>query len=85
MINFFGSVMETIHTDSAYKAPSTKTYVRADIKLSPDKPVTDDQSKTTTNSDGLDRNSDRKPSVTTSPLSLFRIYLHDLALLQHFY
>lgn len=67
--NFFGSVMETIHTDSAYKAPSTKTYIRADIKMSPDKPVTDDQSKMTTNSDGLDRNSDRKPLDQACPFT----------------
>ncbi|KAL6136171.1 hypothetical protein ACLB2K_061472 [Fragaria x ananassa] len=29
--NFFGSVMETIHTDSAYKDPSRKSCRRADI------------------------------------------------------
>ncbi|PON46079.1 GPI-anchor transamidase [Parasponia andersonii] len=44
--NFFGSVMETIHTDSAYKALSRKTSGRADIKISPDKSINSDLNPT---------------------------------------
>ncbi|XP_024025189.1 putative GPI-anchor transamidase isoform X1 [Morus notabilis] len=67
--NFFGSVMETIHTDAAYRAPSRKTSGRADIKTSPDKMVTDDQIKTTTNSNVLDQSSDQKQADQACPFA----------------
>jgi phosphatidylinositol glycan class K len=39
--NFFGSVMETIHTDSAYSVLSRKESGRVEIRESTDKSVHD--------------------------------------------
>ena len=73
--NFFGSVMETIHTDSAYKALSGKSLTKADVKISPDKSTHDDHRKIIEKSDGLDQISDPKPTVTARfPFSAF-IYI----------
>uniref|UniRef100_A0A5B7AU76 Putative GPI-anchor transamidase isoform X1 n=1 Tax=Davidia involucrata TaxID=16924 RepID=A0A5B7AU76_DAVIN len=44
--NFFGSVMETIHTDSAYRALSSRDSSRAKIKISLDKSVGEDKRRT---------------------------------------
>ena len=57
MTNFFGSVMETIHTDSAYKALSSK----ADFESSLDKSLTE----MTDNSDDLGQTANLKPPVTS--------------------
>ncbi|KAK9919491.1 hypothetical protein M0R45_028082 [Rubus argutus] len=58
--NFFGSVMETIHTDSAYKALSRKSFSRAEIKTSFDKTVNGDERRILADSDGQDLLSDLK-------------------------
>ncbi|KAA8525014.1 hypothetical protein F0562_011348 [Nyssa sinensis] len=44
--NFFGSVMETIHTDSAYKALSSRDSSGAEIKKSLHKSVGEDKQRT---------------------------------------
>lgn len=64
MTNFFGSVMETIHTDTAYKALSRKSSSRAEIKTSFDKTINGDERRTLADSDGQDQLSDLKKEVT---------------------
>lgn len=58
--NFFGSVMETIHTDSAYKAPSRTSSSRAEIKMPFDQSVNDNERRVLADSDRQDRISDLK-------------------------
>ncbi|PRQ41749.1 putative legumain protein [Rosa chinensis] len=57
--NFFGSVMETIHTDSAYKALSRKSYSRAEINSLFDQSANGDK-RTLADSNGQDQFSDLK-------------------------
>lgn len=86
MTNFFGSVMETIHTDSAYKVLSRKTSSRPDNKMSPDKSIDHNQRKLVADSDGADQINVTKPVVKllNFPFSVFyflcqkkkRSYLH---------
>ncbi|KAF4350433.1 hypothetical protein F8388_005457 [Cannabis sativa] len=67
--NFFGSVMETIHTDSAYKALSRKTSSKSDIKISPDKSTNNNERKlTASDSDQLP---DTKPGEQPCPFTRF--------------
>lgn len=54
MTNFFGSVMETIHTDSAYNVLSRKESGRAEIRKSTDKLV-HDKKRSLLNSNELDQ------------------------------
>ncbi|KAM2493507.1 hypothetical protein PS1_044904 [Malus domestica] len=49
--NFFGSVMETIHTDSAYKALSRTSSSRAEFKMPFDQSVNDDERRVLADSD----------------------------------
>ncbi|KAL5566909.1 hypothetical protein UlMin_030073 [Ulmus minor] len=67
--NFFGSVMETIHTDSAYKALPRKRSGRDNIKMSPDESVNKGERKLTEKSDELDQISNVKPEC---PFTRFR-------------
>ncbi|KAL6142858.1 hypothetical protein ACLB2K_061134 [Fragaria x ananassa] len=57
--NFFGSVMETIHTDSAYKALSRKSCRRAEINMPSDQSADGDE-RTLADSNGQDQFSDLK-------------------------
>lgn len=69
MTNFFGSVMETIHTDSAYKAFSTE---RATIK----KPVDEsdhDIRRTLSSSDDQEQTSDSNTKVSAHSCQMFAI------------
>ncbi|KAJ1410326.1 Peptidase C13, legumain [Sesbania bispinosa] len=50
MTNFFGSVMETIHTDSAYRSQSNKNF-GAKTNMSLDQSISDSNSRTLRNSD----------------------------------
>lgn len=43
MTNFFGSVMEMIHTDSAYSILSRKESPRVEIEMSADKSFPDEK------------------------------------------
>jgi phosphatidylinositol glycan class K len=52
--NFFGSVMETIHTDSAYNVLSKKGSGGAEIRKSTDKSVHDNK-RSLLNSNELDQ------------------------------
>ncbi|KAM6577071.1 hypothetical protein CsatB_028908 [Cannabis sativa] len=73
--NFFGSVMETIHTDSAYKALSRKTSSKSDIKISPDKSTNNNERKlTASDSDQLP---DTKPGEQPCPFTRFMSNLND--------
>lgn len=56
--------METIHTDSAYKALSRKSFSRAEINTPFDKTVNGDERRTLADSDGQDQFSDLKKEVT---------------------
>uniref|UniRef100_A0A6N2LFM9 GPI-anchor transamidase n=1 Tax=Salix viminalis TaxID=40686 RepID=A0A6N2LFM9_SALVM len=49
--NFFGSVMETIHTDSAYRAAPRKMSNRAGISMAVEKTAQDDDRRTLIDSD----------------------------------
>ncbi|XP_062084433.1 uncharacterized protein LOC133790706 [Humulus lupulus] len=71
--NFFGSVMGTIHTDSAYKALSKKPSSRAYIKISPDKSTINNERKlTASDSDQLhDTKSGEQPCPFTRFMSSF--------------
>lgn len=53
--NFFGSVMETIHTVSAYRAPSGKNSDKDKIRLSLDQSVGLDERRTLTSSNVQDQ------------------------------
>lgn len=64
MTNFFGSVMETIHTDSTYKAPSIKSFSRAEIKMPLDQPANDNERRILADSNGQDQISNPKKEVT---------------------
>ncbi|XP_062003526.1 uncharacterized protein LOC133721034 isoform X2 [Rosa rugosa] len=57
--NFFGSVMETIHTDSAYKALSRKSNSKAEINTPFDQSANADK-RTLADSNGQDQFSDLK-------------------------
>ncbi|WCJ25286.1 GPI-anchor transamidase [Euphorbia peplus] len=48
--NFFGSVMETVHTDSAYRAGQKKNSERVEIAISPDISIADVEEEMMTNS-----------------------------------
>uniref|UniRef100_A0A6N2KTC8 GPI-anchor transamidase n=1 Tax=Salix viminalis TaxID=40686 RepID=A0A6N2KTC8_SALVM len=52
--NFFGSVMETIHTDSAYRAAPRKMSNRAGISMAVEKTAQDDDRRTLIDSDVQD-------------------------------
>ena len=56
MTNFFGSVMETIHTDSAYGALSGKQLKSVEIKMSSDSSG-EDRQRILENSDVKDQGS----------------------------
>ncbi|BFG37190.1 hypothetical protein CerSpe_234640 [Prunus speciosa] len=58
--NFFGSVMETIHTDSAYEALSIKSFSRAEIKMPLDQPSNDNERRILADSNGQDQISNPK-------------------------
>lgn len=58
--------METIHTDSAYKALSRKSFSKAEIKTPFDKTVNGDERRTLADSDGQDQLSDLKKEVDFS-------------------
>lgn len=64
MTNFFGSVMETIHTDSTYKALSIKSFSRAEIKMPPDQPANDNERRILADSNGQDQTTNPKKEVT---------------------
>ncbi|KAM5561661.1 hypothetical protein ABKV19_022320 [Rosa sericea] len=61
--NFFGSVMETIHTDSAYNALSRKSNSRAEINTPFDQSANANK-RTLADSNGQDQFSDLKKEVT---------------------
>ena len=63
MTNFFGSVMETIHTDSAYKALSRTSSSRAEIKMPFDRSINDNERRVLADSDRQDHISDLKNEV----------------------
>lgn len=62
MTNFFGSVMETIHTDSAYSVLSRKESGGAEIRKSTDKSV-HDKKRLLLNSNELDQTSELNATV----------------------
>ncbi|XP_019417178.1 PREDICTED: putative GPI-anchor transamidase [Lupinus angustifolius] len=53
--NFFGSVMETIHTDSAYRSWSKKNVGHAKTKMSLDQSITDSDRRVLRNFDDEDQ------------------------------
>ena len=54
MTNFFGSVMETIHTDSAYRVLSRKEFGSFEIRMSTEK-SDHDKERLLLNSNDLDQ------------------------------
>lgn len=55
MTNFFGSVMETIHTDSAYRSWSNKNFGGAKAKKFSDQSLSDSDMKFLGNSNDEDQ------------------------------
>lgn len=55
MTNFFGSVMKTIHTDSAYRSQSNKIFGGAKVKISLDQSTSDNGRRILTKSDDEDQ------------------------------
>lgn len=55
MTNFFGSVMETIHTDSAYRFRSKKNFGGVKTKMSLDQSISDNDRRNLRNSDDEDQ------------------------------
>ncbi|TKY58888.1 putative GPI-anchor transamidase [Spatholobus suberectus] len=53
--NFFGSVMKTIHTDSAYRSQSNKKFGAAKTKMSLDQSISDTDRRILRNSDEEDQ------------------------------
>ncbi|CAL5207674.1 unnamed protein product [Lathyrus oleraceus] len=53
--NFFGSVMKTIHTDSAYRSQSNKIFGGAKVKISLDQSTSDNGRRILTKSDDEDQ------------------------------
>lgn len=62
MTNFFGSVMETIHTDSAYR--TTLSRKNSEIKMPLQQSVEHDERRQLINSNVQDQTSDTKIEVT---------------------
>lgn len=52
--NFFGSVMETIYTDSPYQSPRRKDSRKGDIRMSPDQSIEDGKGKMLQETDLVD-------------------------------
>ncbi|KAK3414398.1 hypothetical protein EUGRSUZ_H00259 [Eucalyptus grandis] len=52
--NFFGSVMETIYTDSPYQSPRRKDSCKGDIRMSPDQSIEDGKGKMLQETDLVD-------------------------------
>lgn len=52
--NFFGSVMETIYTDSPYRSPQRKDSRKGDIRMSPDQSIEDGKGKMPQETDLVD-------------------------------
>lgn len=76
MTNFFGSVMETIHTDSAYKALSRKSSAGVEIKIPSDQSAHNNERKTLTDSNIANQSSGFKTEVTSIfPFLWFFLYL----------
>ncbi|KAG5224027.1 GPI-anchor transamidase family protein [Salix suchowensis] len=67
--NFFGSVMETIHTDSAYRAAPTKMSNRAGISMAVEKTAQDDDRRTLIDSDVQDPTSHIKTKDQNCPFT----------------
>ncbi|GAV66775.1 Peptidase_C13 domain-containing protein [Cephalotus follicularis] len=63
--NFFGSVMETIHTDSAYRALSTKRTDNVEIKMSLQQSDDHDERRMLTTSNARDQISDTQDQQDT--------------------
>lgn len=64
MTNFFGSVMETIHTDSAYRSWSNKNVGGAKAKMSLDRSISDSDGRFLRNFDDEDQFHDLSAEVT---------------------
>lgn len=64
MTNFFGSVMETIHTDSAYRSQSNKKFGGPEIKMPLDQSISDNDRRILRNS--VDEDQSNKLSTEVS-------------------
>ncbi|KAH7860802.1 hypothetical protein Vadar_018156 [Vaccinium darrowii] len=74
--NFFGSVMETIHTDSAYRALSGRESSRANIKKSPDQLASLQEQRTLASSNVQQQMNDsvaKGPCPFTSMMASFNL------------
>lgn len=67
--NFFGSVMETIHTDSAYRAVPRKMSKRAGINMAVEKSVQHDDRRTLIDSNVQDPTSHMKTKDQNCPFT----------------
>ncbi|XP_061944804.1 uncharacterized protein LOC133668811 [Populus nigra] len=67
--NFFGSVMETIHTDSAYRAVTRKMSKRAGINMAVEKSVQHDDRRTLIDSNVQDPTSHIKTKDQNCPFT----------------
>ncbi|KAJ0013627.1 hypothetical protein Pint_20438 [Pistacia integerrima] len=67
--NFFGSVMETIHTDYAYKILSKKTSEKVKIKMPSEEPVDHNKQRSLQNSNVQDQTSDTKTEAQQCPFT----------------
>uniref|UniRef100_A0A6M2F551 GPI-anchor transamidase n=1 Tax=Populus davidiana TaxID=266767 RepID=A0A6M2F551_9ROSI len=67
--NFFGSVMETIHTDSAYRAVPRKMSKRAGINMAVEKSVQHDERRTLIDSNVQDPTSHIKTKDQNCPFT----------------
>lgn len=67
--NFFGSVMETIHTDSAYRAAPRKMTKRAGISMAVEKSAQHDDRRTLIDSDVQDPTSHIKTKDQNCPFT----------------
>ncbi|XP_058219412.1 uncharacterized protein LOC131329987 [Rhododendron vialii] len=74
--NFFGSVMETIHTDSAYRALSGRESNRAKIKISPDQ-LTSLQEQRTLASSNVQQQMNDSDTKGACPFTLMMARFHD--------
>ncbi|KAI8551239.1 hypothetical protein RHMOL_Rhmol06G0169400 [Rhododendron molle] len=74
--NFFGSVMETIHTDSAYRALSGRESNWAKIKISPDQ-LTSLQEQRTLASSNVQQQMNDSDTKGACPFTLMMARFHD--------
>lgn len=76
MTNFFGSVMETIHTDSAYRTTlSRKNSKKVKIKLPLQQSMEHDERRLLS-SNVQDQTSDTKTEVTVFPFIIIYLTCH---------